>query len=77
MSCKQYDVFRQPVSSTRIRSVGYDTKSRTLEIEVAGRGVFRYMNVPQNALYGLKCSQSKGLYFDYHISGRYAVMRYY
>lgn len=69
-------MFRQPVSSARIRSVGYDSKSKTLEVEFAGKGIFRYLNVPENAFYGLMCSQSKGLYLDCHISRQYAVMRY-
>ncbi|MEO9321629.1 MAG: KTSC domain-containing protein [Nitrososphaera sp.] len=70
-------MFRQQVRSNSIASVGYDPRSKTLEVEFGdGRGVFRYYNVPQNTFYGLMGASSKSLYFDYHIQRRYAFMKY-
>jgi len=55
---------RQTVHSSNLSSVGYDTKSRTLEVEFLNGSVYQYSNVP-NVLYnGLISASSKGQYFD-------------
>lgn len=38
-------MIRQPVSSSNIRSIGYDSKSNTLEIEFHSGGVYQYFGV--------------------------------
>lgn len=38
---------RQPVESSNLASVGYDTNSEILEVEFKKSGVYRYFNVPQ------------------------------
>ena len=37
-------MIRQPVSSSNIRSIGYDSMSSTLEIEFHSGGVYQYFN---------------------------------
>ncbi|MCD4686147.1 MAG: KTSC domain-containing protein [Anaerolineae bacterium] len=63
---------RQPVTSSNLVSVGYDTATRTLEIEFDGGRVYQYYGVPENVYLGLMSAGSHGRYFHYHIKGRYS-----
>jgi len=63
------------VSSSDIRSVGYDSDSKVLEIEFHSGGVYQYYAVPQ-AVYGqLMSAASHGRYFHSHIKGAFAYER--
>lgn len=66
---------RQPLSSTTIRSVGYDPQSRMLEIEFHSDGVYQYEDVGQDTYHGLLAAPSKGHFFDERIRDRYAWQR--
>jgi hypothetical protein len=55
---------RQPVTSSNLRSVGYDPDSRTLEIEFQTGRVWRYANVPPSVYSTLMAADSKGSYFN-------------
>jgi hypothetical protein len=39
-------MLRTPVSSSALRSVGYDPQTQTLEIEFNSAEVYQYFNVP-------------------------------
>ena len=52
---------RQQVSSSSIRSVGYDPQTQTLELEFHNGGVYRYANVPEAVYRGLMLADSKRL----------------
>jgi hypothetical protein len=55
-----------------IVAVGYDTPSRTLEIEFRrGARVYHYHDVPEFLYQGLLAAQSKGHFFTTRIAGRY------
>lgn len=54
---------RVAVTSSAIRSVGYDAGSKTLEIEFASGDVYQYSGVPVEAHAGLMAAESKGTYF--------------
>ena len=58
---------RTPVSSSNLRSVGYDPNEETLEIEFHSGGTYQYFNVPQHRCEGLMNASSKGSYFDAYI----------
>ena len=62
---------RIAVSSTNIRSVGYDLASRTLEVEFHSGGLYQYSDVPETIYQGFMRAASKGSYFHEHIRGRY------
>jgi len=62
---------RTPVSSSNIRSVGYDPASRTLELEFHSGGLYQYSGVPETIYQGFMRAASKGSYFHDHIKGRY------
>ncbi|PWC14309.1 KTSC domain-containing protein [Brenneria roseae subsp. americana] len=64
---------RQPVSSSRIRSIGYDPKKRILEIEFHNKEIYQYINVSERT-YGKFISEavvSKGRFFDGVIKNKF------
>jgi len=62
---------RTPVCSSNIRSVGYDSASRTLEVEFHSGGIYQYSGVPEAIYQDFMRAASKGSYFHDHIKGRY------
>lgn len=58
---------RTPVTSSNLKSVGYDAASQTLEIEFHSSGIYQYSRVPQSVHSGLMSASSHGEYFDAHI----------
>lgn len=62
---------RQPVSSSDIVSIGYDSKSQTLEIEFHSGRIYQYFNVPGSIYNALMVASSHGSYFHRHIKDRY------
>jgi hypothetical protein len=66
---------RQPVTSSNLRSVGYDPDSRTQEIEFQTGRVWRYSNVPRSVYSALLAADSKGSYFNSCIRDAYPDIR--
>lgn len=64
-------MIRQPVSSSNIRSIGYDSESNTLEIEFHSGDVYQYFGVPESIYNELMYAPSHGSYFHRHIRDRY------
>jgi hypothetical protein len=62
---------RFPVSSSSLRSIGYDSDNKRLEIEFQSLAVYVYRDVPLWAFEGLMTSASKGRYFERRIRDRY------
>ena len=62
---------RQPVTSTDIRSIGYDGESLTLEIEFHSGGIYQYFDVPETVHRDLISASSHGGYFHRHIRDQY------
>lgn len=60
---------RQRVSSSNIRSIGYE--AGTLEVEFNNGGVYQYFNVPEPTYSALMRASSKGAYLNDHIKDRY------
>lgn len=58
---------RQSVSSSNLVSVGYDSTSRTLEIEFHSGGIYQYLGVPISVYNGLMNAGSHGQYFDAYV----------
>ena len=64
---------RIPVTSSNLRSVGYDQATSTLEVEFRHGGIYQYFDVPEARYEGLMSAYSKGSYFDTFIkNGGYA-----
>lgn len=64
-------MFRQPVSSSNLRAVGYDISRQILEVEFHSGGVYQYFGVPADVHHGLIGSGSKGKYLHAFIKGAY------
>jgi lysyl-tRNA synthetase class 2 len=65
-------VYRRPVESSLIKSVGYDLPSSVLEVELAnGKGVYEYHDVPLSVYSRLMAADSPGGYFNEHIRDLY------
>jgi len=66
---------RVSVSSSNLRSVGYDTEAQILEIEFNSGGVCQYFDVPPEACNELMNASSHGKYFHAHIRDVYHYRR--
>lgn len=62
---------RTPVQSQMIRSVGYDGRTRTLELEFEAGTVYQYAEVPEFTFRALMHARSKGAFFAKSIDGHY------
>jgi len=62
---------RHVVSSSNIRSVGYDKEKRVLEIEFKGGGRYRYSGVSGEVLEEMLNDKSVGSYFYRNIKDSY------
>ncbi len=68
-------MYRHPVGSSNLSTVGYDPRLRVLEIEFHNGGVYRYSGVSQQVYDGLMGAGSKGQYFHAYIKGVYSYQR--
>lgn len=66
---------RKPVDSTTMRSVGYQPKSRILEIEFDSGTVYQYLEVPARIYEQLLRAESKGRYFNNEIREIYLYVQ--
>jgi hypothetical protein len=66
---------RDPVASSNIVSVGYESSSQTLEVEFASGGVYQYYNVPQPTYEEFLAAASKGRFFASQIKDRFPYAR--
>lgn len=63
---------RRLVTSSVLRSVGYDSATRTLEVEFLRDGdVYHYFPVPESLYRSLMSASSVGLFFDENIWHRF------
>ena len=62
---------RKPVRSSNICSIGYDSKSQTLEREFHSGRVYQYFNVPEIIYITLMSATSHGSYFNHKIKDKY------
>lgn len=62
---------RQHVESSNIESIGYDSKSQTLEIEFLNGSIYQYFDVPQHIYDELMSADSHGKYLAASIKGHY------
>ena len=66
---------RKRVNSTTIRSVGYEARSRTLEIEFSSGAVMQYERVSAEVHRSLLAAPSITSYFRDHIEESYTARR--
>ncbi len=66
---------RESVSSSNLRSVGYNCLTGTLEVEFNSGSVYRYRDVPHERYTRLMEAGSKGSYFHAHIRNSFSYRR--
>lgn len=64
-------VFRQPVTSSNIRSIGYEDEPNILEIEFHSGGIYQYFEVPKSVYEALMGASSHGSFFHKNIRNKY------
>ncbi len=64
---------RQNVTSSDIRSIGYE--NGILEIEFNSGGIYQYTGVPLETYKRLMSASSHGTYFHAHIKDKYPTIR--
>lgn len=62
---------RQPVASSNIKSMGYDDRSKTLEVEFNNGAIYQYHQVPGEVFAQLLSAPSMGSHFHRHIKTAY------
>jgi hypothetical protein len=68
-------VDRKRVNSSKLRSVGYDEKSRTLEIEMSNGQVYQYVGVYPEVHRRLMAAPNPTSFFDDKIAEEYTPKR--
>ena len=66
---------RKRVNSSKLRSVGYDEQSRTLEIEMSNGQVFQYVGVYPEVYRRLMAAPNPSTFFDDKIAEEYTPKR--
>ena len=66
---------RIPVTSSNLRSVGYDPSTETLEVKFLDGGIYQYDNVPSNIHDALMSAHSHGEYFAANIRNSFRYRR--
>lgn len=66
---------REPVSSSNLLSIGYDSESETLEVEFKTGTVYQYYNVPDFMHERLMAADSVGKFFNAEIKNAYPFER--
>jgi hypothetical protein len=66
---------RRLVNSSSLRSLGYDPRSQTLEIEFHSGSVYQYFGVPRTVLEEMLAQPSLGTYFNAEIRDVYQCAR--
>jgi KTSC domain len=61
---------RVAVVSSNLKSVGYDLRKKTLEVEFRTNSVYQYAKVPTDIYCGLMSADSHGRYLDSYIKKR-------
>lgn len=62
---------RDHVESSNIESIGYDSKSQTLEIEFLNGSIYQYFDVQHHIYDELMNADSHGKYLAAYIKGNY------
>lgn len=63
------------ISSTDIRSAGYDVPTSTLEVEFNSGGVYRYFNVPEHVYQNFMAASSHGQFLNDYIRYNYQYQK--
>jgi hypothetical protein len=68
-------MMREPVASTNILSLGYDSASETLEVEFSSGSIYQYYNVGAALHEQLMMAPSKGQFLNAYIKNAHPFSR--
>ena len=68
-------MIRDPVASTNLISMGYDSATETLEVEFSTGSVYQYYNVGSALYEQLMAAPSKGQFLNAYIRNAYPYSR--
>lgn len=63
------------VSSSNIKSIGYDSDNMILEVEFNNLTIYQFFNVPNSVYNNLMNAQSHGKYFASNIKNNYKYIK--
>ena len=66
---------KQNVSSSNVRSIGYNSREQTLEVEFSNGSIYQYYNVPDSLHNEIMKAPSKGRFLNIYIKNRYPYSR--
>jgi len=66
---------RTPVSSSNIRSIGYDAQSTILEVEFTSGDIYQYFNVPEYLYQQFLDASSHGQFLNDNIRYNYRYQK--
>jgi len=66
---------RTPVTSSNIRSIGYDSSSAILEVEFTSGDVYQYFDVSENLYQQFFDTSSQGQFLNDHIRYNYLYQK--
>ncbi len=69
----EYDIKMIALFDTCITRGGYDALCKVMELEVSGKVVYRYFDVPETVWYELRRAENLSAYVRRRISGRFQV----
>lgn len=61
----------EPVQSSNIAAVGYDTPNRVLAVQFSNGTLYHFKEVPADVIEAMKGAESKGSFFAKSIRGKY------
>jgi hypothetical protein len=64
-------MLRQEVTSSELRSVGYELDASVLEAEFHSGEIYQYLDVPAEIVLELLKAESIGRYFNAHIRSKF------
>ncbi len=70
-----WNLNRMSVQSSNLRSVGYDPKTRVLEIEFHSGEIYQYSGVSESEYSALMSASSKGSYFAHDIKNSHGASK--
>jgi KTSC domain len=66
---------REPVTSSVVAAIGYDSKFQWLEIELKTGSLYLYREVPAHIHQAFMAALSKGTFYNQYVRDDYAFVR--
>ena len=66
---------RHNVVSSNVKSIGYDSRTETLEVQFLSSSIYQYRGVPQHIHEKMMQAPSKGKFLNAYIKNQYPYSR--